>query len=230
MLVFPDPSAHNAQAEAAIIRHLLAHGFRVIDALRGRPKISRATAAADAAQVQALAQSVGAEILLFLKVDLARRTFRMGEVEIFTDDVTVSGRVLNGDTGEVISSHSKTRRGDARVATEQAARELIQSLHEETLDRWAGELVNVTTIQLEVSGLDNYRDLLHFMDKLANEVKGFRGLHQRSYREGKVELDIEMRGNSRGLADDLAAMTFRQRPLAILNVSPHAVSVQITAR
>lgn len=230
MIVFTEPAPQNAVAETAMTRYFLSQGFRVIDAgaarKTGRP-MPPPTSDGDARQVVNLAQSYGAEVVILGKLDLARRTFKMGDIEITANEVTLSGRVINGDTGEIITTDSKSRRGEVRAATEEAARELARSLKEETLDRWSGELTNIAVVKLIVSGIYTYRDLLHLKDQLSSEVKGFRQLHQRSYVAGEVDMDIEMRGNAQGLADDLAALTVKDRKIAVVEITPNAVAARL---
>lgn len=230
MVVFNEPALHNAVAEAAMTRYFLSQGFRVIDAGATR-KAGRAMPApapgADAGQIAGLARSYGAEVVILGKLDLTKRTFKMGDIEITANEITLSGRVINADTGEIITTDSRSRRGEVRAVTEELARELARSLKEETLDRWSGELTSVAVVKLLVSGLYTYRDLLHLKEQLSSEVKGFRQLHQRSYAAGEVDLDIELRGNAQGLADDLAALSVRERKIAILEITPNAVAARL---
>ncbi len=230
MVVFAEPNPQNVVAETAMTRYFLSQGFRVIDAGASR-KTGRAMSpplpGSDVRRVATLAQSYGAEVVILGKLDLARKTFKMGDIEITATEVTLSGRVINGDTAEIITTDSKSRRGEVRAVTEELARELARSLKEETLDRWSGELTNVAVVKLLLSGLHTYRDLLYLKDQLSNEVKGFRQLHQRSYAAGEVDLDIEMRGNAQGLADDLAAITVLGRKIAIVEISPNAVAARL---
>ncbi len=230
MIIFVDQAQQGALAESAMTRFFLSQGFKVIDAGaakragRGAPAPTPAGEGKDAVR---FAQAYGAEVVIFGKLEVTRRTFKMGDIEITSSEVTISGRVINGDTGEVISTDSKSKRGEARAVTEDVARDLARSLKDEVLDRWSGELVNVATVKLVLSGLDGYRELLHFKEQLSNEVKGFRQLHQRTFAAGEVDLDIEMKGNAQGLADDLAAITINKRKISILEITPNTVAARL---
>jgi hypothetical protein len=46
-------------------------------------------------------------------------------------------------------------------------------------------------------------------------VKGFKEVQQRAYQRGEAELDVELRGNSRSLADDLTSMSLNQKNVKI---------------
>jgi len=87
-------------------------------------------------------------------------------------------------------------------------------------------LTNVATVKVEVSGLHAYRDLLRFKELLAAKVKGFRQLHQRSYAGGELEVDIELKGNTQSLADDMAAITIGSRKIKILKITQNRVEAR----
>jgi hypothetical protein len=148
---------------------------------------------------------------------------------MFTNKVNVSAKVINSDTGGVITTDSEScsipgAKGDIRAITEDAVEKLAKKIVEETLEHWSSELTNITTVKLIVSGLDNYRDLTDLKDCLSLAVKGFKTLYQRSYLRGEVDLDIEIKGNVQGLADDLSMLIIKDKKLKILEITPNRIT------
>jgi hypothetical protein len=139
----------------------------------------------------------------------------------------VSGKVVNGDTGEVIATDTRTGRGEVKAVTEEAAAELARRMKEEILERWSGELANTATVKLLLSGLDSYQDLLRFKEIVSAEVKGFKEMYQRSYAQGRAELDIELKGNAQTLADDIAAMTMNDRKVKIVEITQNRIEARL---
>jgi hypothetical protein len=140
--------------------------------------------------------------------------------------------VINGDTGEVITTDSKSgsapgMKGDIKKITEEAAEKLAKQMMEEVLEKWSSELVNTVSVKLLMSGLNSYEELQRFKDLLATEVKGFKELQQRAYQAGKAELDLEIRGNSQSLADDLAALTLNKRKVKIQGMTANRVEADL---
>ena len=235
IMIFSEKAQKDAIAEAAMSRYFLSYGFKLVDAgsvKKGKVRGGIQTLGSDPKEVTRIAQNYGAEIVILCKVEVVTKSYKMsdvkmGNIEVTSNDVTVSGKVINGDTGEVIATDSKTRKGEIKFAVEDAAKDLARGMKEEILERWSSELTNVATVKLEVSGLNSYRDLSRFKELLALKVKGFRQQHQRSYANGEVELDVEIKGNTQSLADDMAAIALGSRKIRILKITQNKIEAKL---
>lgn len=223
MLLFAEKAQKDAVAEAAMSRYFMGKGFKLIDA-QSLLREKGGELLKDPKSSGRLAGQYGAEIVMIGAVDATINAFNVGGFEMHSNKVTVSVKVINGDTGEVITTDSKSgsapgMKGDIKKVTEEAAEKLARQMMEEVLERWSAELTNTVTIKLVVSGLDNYETLQQFKDCLATGVKGFKELQQRTYRRGEAELDVELRGDSRSLADDLASLSLGQKKLNVQGIT-----------
>jgi hypothetical protein len=235
MMIFSEKAQKDAIAEAAMSRYFLSYGFKLVDAdavKKGKAREGIKTLGSDLKEVTRIAQNYGAEVVILCKVEVVTKSYKMndvkmGDIEVTSNDVTVSGKVINGDTGEVIGTDSKTRKGDIKVAVEDAAKDFARGMKEDILERWSSELTNVATVKLEVSGLTSYRDLSRFEELLRAKVKGFRQLHRRSYANGEVELDVEIKGNTQSLADDTAAIALGSRKIKILKITQNKIEAKL---
>jgi hypothetical protein len=228
MLLFTERAQKD---EAAMSRYFMGKGFKLIDAELLRRQ-GAGNLPPDPKAVGRLAGQYGAEIVMIGAVDAATTSFNVGGIEMHSNKVTVSVKVINGDTGEVITTDSKGSsapgmKGDLKKITEEAAEKLARQMMEEVLEKWSSELTNTVTVKLVVSGLDSYETLQQFKDLLTTEVKGFKEVQQRGYRQGEAELDVEIRGNSRSLADDLMAMTLNQKKVKILGITANRVDAGV---
>jgi hypothetical protein len=231
MLLFAEKAQKDAIAEAAMSRYFMGQGFKLVDAQTIR-KDRTGELPQDPKSVSRLAGQYGAEIVLMGGVEAATTSFNVGGIEMHRNQVTVSLKVINGDTGEVIATDSKGgsapgMKGDIKKITEESAEKLARQMMEEVLEKWSSELVNTVTVKLIVSGLDSYEALMQFKDGLSTEVKGFKNLQQRAYQRGEAELDVEIRGNSQGLADDVAAMTLNKKKVKILGITANRVEASV---
>jgi hypothetical protein len=227
MLLFTEQAPKDAIAEAAMSRYFMGKGFKLIDGQLIRKERAGALAL-DPKSVSRMAGQYGAEVVMIGGVEAATSSFNVGGIEMYSNKVTVSVKVINGDTGEVITTDSKGgsgpgMKGDIKKITEEAAEKIARQMMEEVLEKWSAELVNTVTVKLIVSGLDSYEELQQFKDLLSTDVKGFREMQQRAYQRGEAELDLEMRGNSQSLADDLSVMTLKQRKVKILGITANRV-------
>ncbi|MCX5843544.1 MAG: flagellar assembly protein T N-terminal domain-containing protein, partial [Deltaproteobacteria bacterium] len=96
MFIFGDRAQKDAIAEASMTRYFMAQGFKVIDAdsvkkIKGVEELR--SLISDRTGVKKIAQSYGAEIIILGKVEVVTKSFRMGDVEISANEVTVSGKV-----------------------------------------------------------------------------------------------------------------------------------------
>ncbi|HUH66861.1 MAG TPA: flagellar assembly protein T N-terminal domain-containing protein [Syntrophales bacterium] len=230
IVIMSEKAQKDAIAEAAIAKYFMSNGFKVVDSdsvKKGKVRDLEG----DRKEVAKIAQMYGAEIAILCKVEVVSKAYKMsdvkmGDIEVTSNDVTVSGKVINGDTGEVIATDSKMRKGELTTAVDDAAKELARGMKEELLERWSSEVTNVATVKVEVSGLHAYRDLLRFKELLAAKVKGFRQLYQRSYAGGELEVDIELKGNTQSLADDMAAIAIGSRKIKILKITQNKVEAK----
>jgi len=224
MLVFSGREQKDSQAEAVMSRYFLGQGYTVIDSSATHYRAAEAEAGADPKALTDLAHRFGAEIIVAARVEGRMRTFKMGEIEVSTHEITVSGRVFNGDTGELLTSGSRTEKGELKGATDEAATKLARTLHEEIIERWSSETTGTVTVKLYVTGLKSYADTTHFKELLSEQVKGLKKVYQRSFRKGRLELDLSVRGNTRGVADDLAALTFKGKRLHVSGMTQNTIS------
>ncbi len=231
MVVFNEAGQKDAIAEAAMSKFFLAKGFKLVDSSivkKSRGEINVAVSATNEKALSNLARTYGAEVVIFGSVEAVSNSFTVSGIEMFTNKVNVSVKVINGDTGDVITTGSESKsvpggKGDISRLAEEAAGKLAGKILEDTLERWSSELTNTTTIKLVVSGLDEYQDLVGFKDHLPLVLKGFKVLYQRSYQQGTVELDIEVKGDIQGVADDLSVFVMKGRKLKISAITQNMV-------
>ncbi|MBN1662098.1 MAG: flagellar assembly protein T N-terminal domain-containing protein [Deltaproteobacteria bacterium] len=234
MIIFTDREPKDVIAEASMAKSFLSRGFRIIDAQvinnarerNGLPKM-----VSDSRETAKAAHDYGAEIVILGRTEATSTLFTISGVDMHSNKVIVSVKIMNADTGEIIATDSEIAsapglKGDFKAVTEQASGALAKKMMNNVLERWSSELANTVTVNLMVSGLGSYEDLLKFKELLSTDVKGFKQLFQRTYQNGIVELDIEIKGNTQSLADDLAAITLNDRHVKILEITPNRIKAQ----
>jgi DNA-binding cell septation regulator SpoVG len=232
MILFNEQVQKDAIAEAAMARYFMSQGFKLVDAgvARKNRDVQDLHDSADRQQMTSIAQRYGAEVLILGRVEAASKSFKMGDVEVQSSDVAVSVKVVNGDTGEILASDSKSRRGEFKTVTEGASVDLAKQMKEEILERWSSELTNTVTVKLIVSGLQNYGDLSRFKEILNTEIRGLKEMNQRSYARGQVELDLEIKGNTQNVADDLSAITLDQKKVSVLEITQNRIKARVSSK
>jgi hypothetical protein len=54
-------------------------------------------------------------------------------------------------------------------------------------------------------------------------------MQQRSYAQGQVELDLEVKGNTQGVADDLSVLKLNQREVNIQEITQNSIKASLSA-
>lgn len=232
MILFSEQAQKDAIAEAAMTKYFLSQGFKLVDAGMARKQrdVQALHTCDDPRQIAGVTKRYGAEVLILGQVEVTARSLRMGDVEVKSSEVTLSGKMVNGDTGEVIASDCKSRIGEFKTVTEDAAIGLAKQMKEEILKCWSSELTNTVTVNLVVSGLHDYRDMSSFKEILNKEIRGLKQLYQRSYAQGQVDLDLEVRGNTQNVADDLSAITLEQGKITILEITQNRIKANVSSK
>ena len=159
---------------------------------------------------------------------ISKIPFTINNIEMNNNKVVITGKVINGDTGEIVTTATETKsapgmKGDFKVLTEEMATKLVKNLVDDVLENWSKELSNTATIKLVISGLDSYSTLQDFKSVLSEEIKGFKGVNQRYYLKGKAEFDLEIEGDAQAVAHDVAQITIKNRNIKIIEISQNRV-------
>jgi hypothetical protein len=235
MIIFGDTAQIDAVAESSMAKFFLSRGFRIHDSETLKNSTQQGNlhrSLSDSREAAKIARNYGAEIVVVGRSEVMSRSFTISGIEMNSNQVIVSVKVINADTGEVIATDSETAsapgmKDDFKTIAEQAAATLAGRMLNNVLERWSYELTNAVTVNVILSGLSSYEDLLKFKEQLPLEVKGFKALYQRSYQNGMAELDMEIKGNTQGLADDLAAMKLSDRKIKILEITQNRINAQL---
>lgn len=231
MILFNQHSKTDFVAEAALTRFFLARDFKLVDSGSFKKNSTVDHLQLSCADLDTLARychQSGAEVVLLGSVDVSSNTFNLSGIEMHSNKVVVSVKAINADTGDVIATGSEAcsaagMKDDVKSITEEATGKVAKKLIEDIFDRWSSELTNAVTVKLSISGLDTYQELERFKGCLPDVVKGYRELYQRSYSRGTADLDLEVRGNVHGVANDLSTMTLDKRRIRILGISSNRI-------
>lgn len=230
MLIFKDSKSEDAVAENAMAKYLKANNFKLVDArtMKKNRDYERLLEAEGKKDISSIARRYGAEVIIFGTVDAISKSSTIYNVEMNKNSVVVTGKVVNGDTGEIVTTESETDsdnkgKGEFKTLTEKTSTRLITKLVDNVLESWSKELANTATIKLVISGLTPYATLQKFKSVIADEVKGFKGMNQRHYSKGKAEFDLEVEGDTQAVAHDVTQMTIGKRHIRIEEISQNRI-------
>ncbi|MCG6536905.1 MAG: flagellar assembly protein T N-terminal domain-containing protein [Syntrophales bacterium LBB04] len=132
MIIFSEQAQKDAIAESAMSKYFLSKSFKLVDSSvirRVKSELNFSSGAGNERALSSLAHTVGAEIVIYCAIEAASNSFVLSGIEMNTNKVTISVKVINGDTGDIITTDSESRsapgaKGDVKGITEDAAPEL----------------------------------------------------------------------------------------------------------
>lgn len=235
MVLFNSAGGKEGVIEAAIAKYFLSMDFKVVDPEMVRRDIEQEIPKGSSPSAELIMKTgtkYGAEILIFGNLENSTSKFTMNNVEMRFNRVNASAKAIKIDTGEMIASDNELRSGpgmeDAiKRMSDEAGQAMAKKLLNQILNRWSNELTNTVMIKVFASGIRSYKDLNAFKERLQTEAKGVKQLYQRYFSDNKAEIDVEMKGNAQGLADDMAAMTVNGKKVHVTDISQNKVTVRI---
>ncbi|RLB38818.1 MAG: hypothetical protein DRH20_04945 [Deltaproteobacteria bacterium] len=186
----------------------------------------------DKSLARKMGRRYGAEILILGTVSTSSHPFRVGDVEMFTNRAVVSARVIKSDTGDVMASASEENKlAGGRDAYEEplqrAAQKLAEKLTEKAVAWWQKELGGSADFVLVVEGLSSYGQLNRLKSILSEETRGVQRVNQRSFDGSRAELDVQLKGKLRFLANDLVNLNLDGRRFTVKRQSANMLVVRL---
>lgn len=222
-------------AESAMVTYFLSRGFKMVDVEAAKGALKRINFEAitdDPSAAAKVGQRYGAEVLIVGRSESSTSPFTIGNVEMKFNKVNISAKAMKVDTAEIIATDSDTKSGPGmedvlKTMTTEAGEKVAKTLADRIVDRWSYELTNTVTVKLVASGLKSRKELEKFKSLLSREVKGVKEVNQRRYQSGRAELDMEVRGNTQGVADDVEAMRLNGKAVKVVEITPNRIEVRI---
>jgi hypothetical protein len=227
------------QTEDTIIRLLSEKGFSLVDRrIAGQMSDEEETglsADADIAAAASLGLQEGAEVVVIGKtlVEKADKSLSKMLGPMGSYRATVSIRAVKTDTGDLLALadgaglavHVDPMTG-GNEAVKKAAQQAAESLVGDLVSRLNKEAGGVLTVQLVVTGL-NDRLLVALKNDLKSRIRGVQDIHQRFFGAGVANLDVDIKGTSQMLADELTRKKLSKYDLSMTSYSPNRIELQL---
>ncbi|MEW6616484.1 MAG: flagellar assembly protein T N-terminal domain-containing protein [Thermodesulfobacteriota bacterium] len=146
----------------------------------------------------------------------------------------MSARAIRTDNGAIIASanthgaavHIDEVTGGSN-ALKKAASDLASKLIDQIITTWGKEISGTTMVQLTINGISSYHDFMKFKNVLQEQVRGVKGVYQRSINAGVAKIDIDIKGDSQSLADELTTKNFQNFSININSLSQNSLDLTI---
>jgi len=224
--------------ESVIIEQFLRKGFKVIDADTVK-KVTKRDQLLHALQgdnelAAKIGLQYGAEVVIMAKATASSSGYVMSDSNLLSIHANVTARVIRADNAEIIAAGDKMRTKahisvvkGAHKAFKAAGEKLANGLIEQILDKWGAETTNLSSVVLVISGMDSFSDLIALKKALTQNVRGIKGIHQRSFTGGVAKLEIDLRGDTQTLAETLVTREMGNLWLDITDMSQNKIQARV---
>ncbi|RJO68641.1 MAG: hypothetical protein C4523_07075 [Myxococcales bacterium] len=147
-------------------------------------------------------------------------------------DVTV--RAINTDNGQILMTAS-VHAAEAHISTAtagnkaliKAAKKLAEEIATKLTDKW---MASVATITLDVTGLASYQQFDSLKNVLTHEIRGVKGVQERSMRQDKAQIDLFFDGKTSNLAKELTLKAFPGFGVKIDEVTANKIKLAVVKK
>ena len=236
-------AVHAQQTEMSIVDNTLMDkfvekGFEMIDhqAAAQEIKVTQAYKVQDLSAQQALTlgNQAHAEVVITGK-GLAKLYGNVGG-GLKSVQADVSLRAVRTDTGQVLAT--ATTHGAAvhlseiaagndalKKATSEAADQLITKI----LAVYSKEVGGTRSVNITISGL-NKTQFVKFKDVLRSQVRGIKGLNERSFQNGVAKLSVDSKNSAQIISDELSLKDFGTFGVEVISSTANQLELRVVPK
>jgi hypothetical protein len=227
-------------AENTIMDRFREKGFDIVDpqAQAGSIKVPPALQVVDLSNQNAitLGKQVDAEIVIIGKA-LARSVGSIAGTSMKSIQANISMRAIQIDNARVLSSgnenaaavHIDEVTGGAE-AIKKASVKISDKMMDDILKNFQKRVGATTTVSLVVFGLAGADDIRKFKNSVLGQVRGVEGIHERSFSENMVKIDVDVRGSAQSISQDMSRKTFPDFAVKVIRSTWNTLEIQVSPK
>jgi hypothetical protein len=227
-------------AENTIMDRFREKGFDIVDpqAQAGSIKIPPAFQVVELSNQNAitLGKQVDAEIVIIGKA-LARSVGNIAGTALKSIQANVSMRAIQIDNARVLSSGVENSAAvhidevtAGSDAIKKASIKMSDKMMDDILKNFQKRVGASATVQLTVTGLAGADDVRKFKTSVLGQVRGVEGIHERSFAENVVKMDVDIKGSAQSLSQEISRKTFPDFNVRVIRSSWNTLEVQVSPR
>ncbi|MFH2013272.1 MAG: flagellar assembly protein T N-terminal domain-containing protein [Pseudomonadota bacterium] len=224
-------------AESVLVEKLREKGFNLVDHAAKAENIRMSklyrVANLDDNTAVSLGNQYDAEVVIVGKA-LAKLAGSVMGTSMKSVQANISARAIRTDNGAIIASansHGAAVHIDevtgGTEALKKASYDLASQLIDQIISTWGQEVSGTTMVQLTINGVSRYKDFTKLKNILQEQVRGVKGVYQRNINAGVAKVDIDIKGDSQSLADELSSKNFGDFSINITSISQNSLELTI---
>jgi len=80
-----------------------------------------------------------------------------------------------------------------------------------------------------ITGL-NFKEFIKFKHVLLNSIRGIKAVHQRSFTGGRAAVEIDLKGNTQSLSEELILTEMNDYVIDVTDFSANKLSINVTRK
>jgi hypothetical protein len=227
-------------AENTIMDRFREKGFDIVDpqAQAGNIKIPPAFQVVELSNQNAITigKQVDAEIVIVGKA-LARAAGSIAGTAMKSLQANISMRAIQVDNARVLSSGTENAAAvhidevtGGSDAIKKASIKMSDKMMDDILRNFQKRVGATTLVQLMVFGLTGADDVRKFKTSVLGQVRGVEGIHERSFAENMLKVDVDIRGSAQSLSQEIGRKTFPDFNVKVIRSTWNTLEVQVSPK
>jgi hypothetical protein len=179
---------------------------------------------------------VDAEIVIVGKA-VARAAGSIAGTAMKSLQANISMRAIQVDNARVLSSgienaaavHIDEVTGGSE-AIKKASIKMSEKMMDDILKNFQKRVGATTLVQLTIIGLAGADDVRKFKTSVLGQVRGVEGVHERSFSENMLKVDVDIRGNTQSLSQEIGRKTFPDFNVKIIRSTWNTLELQVSPK
>ncbi len=146
---------------------------------------------------------------------------------------TVSARIVDADTAQLLGSssinsqsvHVNPTAGGAE-AIRKATEQIAENLNRQIIAKWEKRSGGTRTVRIVIKNIQ-FDKIAKVRELMAERLRHLDETVERGYRDNTLNLDAEIAGTARELADEIVSTNFDGFPLRVLSFTANTVTLQL---
>jgi len=227
-------------AENTIMDRFREKGFDIVDpqAQAGNIKVPPAFQVVDLSNQNAitLGKQVDAEIVIIGKA-LARSVGSIAGTSMKSVQANISMRAIQIDNARILSSGNENSAAvhidevtGGVEAIKKASVKMSDKVMDDILKNFQKRVGATTMVQLVVFGLAGADDIRKFKTSVLSQVRGVEGIHERSFSENMVKMDVDVRGSAQSISQEMSRKDFPDFVVKVIRSTWNTLEVQVSPK
>lgn len=235
---------HEGQSvsETTFIEQFLSKGFKVVDSEMAKKTTERNQLFYALEKDSALAAKIGlqydAEVVIMGKAIATPKTARQtsGHFEgtnLKSVHANIYAKAIRADTAEIIASGSMSgtkihidETAGSHKAFQNVGKKLANSIIAKILKKW-GDDTNLNTVELTLSGLSSFSDLIKIKNDMKQKLRGVKEIHQRAFTDGVAILEIKASSDTQIIAEGLVGQKMNNRDIEVKDITQNKIQAVV---